>query len=43
MANYLLEMQLAEDLTFTEIRFISSALKQGANHYWLYNTKRFIC
>ena len=29
MANYLLEMQLAEDLTFTEIRFISSALKQG--------------
>ena len=29
MANYLLEMQLTEDLTFTEIRFISSALKQG--------------
>jgi len=29
MANYLLEMRLAEELTFTEIRLIRSALKKG--------------
>ena len=29
MANYLIEMRLAEELVFAEIRFIRSALKQG--------------